>query len=311
MRRASLRAIAETAGVSRTTASFVLNGKGDQFKINKETQARILEVAQSLNYKPSFLAQTLSTGKTKTIGVLLDPSVPITSTLLSELVKELQDAGFRVLPGIPSSSCSIDSIIDDFIQRQVEALISIGTQNLTDIEQEIPISSFVISADRGATPGLRYDYTLMMQLLVHRNLQKHRKAMGFVGYKDTDGDILDIYNEEYTERFGIANPYYCLLEKGEAVEKAITNLVDRGVNAIMFASPALAGDAVRWLQSSRIASFESIEYSCIGWDPKLSYSFPVVHGVDLDPVKYATKITKLIKGEREHGSGESLFRIYP
>lgn len=311
MKRASLRAIAQAAGVSRTTASFVLNGKGDQFKINKETQARILDVAQSLNYKPSFLAQTLSTGKTKTVGVLWYSSCHIASPLLSELVKTLQDTGYRVLPGIPSASCSSETIMDDFIQRQVEAIVIIGAINHIDKNKEITIPIFRISSDQSASTGFYYDNVMMIQMLVHRNLQKHRKAMGFVGYKDSDEEILKVYNKEYTERFSIANPYHYLLEKGEPVDKAITNLAARGVNAIIFASPALAGDAVRWLQGCRIASFESIEYSCIGWDPKLSFSFPRVNGVEIDPGKFANKVAGLISREVVNIEDENLLILFP
>lgn len=49
---ANLKQIAAKAGVSVGTVSFVLNGKGDEFRISKETQERVKLIAKELNYIP-------------------------------------------------------------------------------------------------------------------------------------------------------------------------------------------------------------------------------------------------------------------
>lgn len=68
-----LRQIAEAAGVSLSTASIVLNGRGDEVRIAKATQERILECAKKVDYTPNIYARKLrkSTGgkSTKVIGV--------------------------------------------------------------------------------------------------------------------------------------------------------------------------------------------------------------------------------------------------
>ncbi|MFN6084683.1 MAG: LacI family DNA-binding transcriptional regulator, partial [Fluviicola sp.] len=70
-KRVSLADIADSLNVSKSTVSFVLNGKGKQFNISERTQQLILDKAKELNYVPNFFAKGLREGKTSTIGLVL------------------------------------------------------------------------------------------------------------------------------------------------------------------------------------------------------------------------------------------------
>ena len=86
-KRTSLADIAESLNVSKSTVSFVLNGKGKQFNISETTQKLILEKAKELNYVPNYFAKGLREGKTQTIGlVLADISNPFYSCYYSFLL---------------------------------------------------------------------------------------------------------------------------------------------------------------------------------------------------------------------------------
>src|SRR2546429_443371 len=61
--------VAAAAGVSRTTASFVLNKK--DAAIPAETQQRVLQAAEQLGYRPHAGARALATGRTNRIGLVL------------------------------------------------------------------------------------------------------------------------------------------------------------------------------------------------------------------------------------------------
>ena len=69
--RATLRDVAEKAGVSRTTASFVLSGRRDM-RISADAERRVRQAARELNYRPSLLARSLRTNLSQTIGLLSD-----------------------------------------------------------------------------------------------------------------------------------------------------------------------------------------------------------------------------------------------
>jgi len=69
-KQATSQDVADLAGVSRTTVSFVLNNVPGM-KISEETRQRVLEAAQQLNYYPASAARTLASGKTHRIGLVL------------------------------------------------------------------------------------------------------------------------------------------------------------------------------------------------------------------------------------------------
>ena len=70
LRRIRMVDVAREAGVSRTTASFVLNGRDSS--IPDETRKRVLRAARELGYRPNATARELVTGRTNRIGIILD-----------------------------------------------------------------------------------------------------------------------------------------------------------------------------------------------------------------------------------------------
>ena len=54
--------IAGMAGVSASTVSIVLNGKGDEMRISRQTQEKIRSIASELGYLPNLAARSLRNG---------------------------------------------------------------------------------------------------------------------------------------------------------------------------------------------------------------------------------------------------------
>jgi LacI family transcriptional regulator len=94
--------VARLAGVSRTTVSFVLNGR-DDMSISISTRDRVIQAAKALGYEPSAPAAQLARGSSLTIGLVLrqDPGQVASDALLPQTVQGLGDAareaGFQVL----------------------------------------------------------------------------------------------------------------------------------------------------------------------------------------------------------------------
>jgi DNA-binding LacI/PurR family transcriptional regulator len=66
LERAGIRDVAAAAGVSITTVSDALNGKG---RLPEATRRHVREVANRLGYRPSAAARTLRTGRSGLIGL--------------------------------------------------------------------------------------------------------------------------------------------------------------------------------------------------------------------------------------------------
>jgi LacI family transcriptional regulator len=82
--RVTLRDVADRAGVSRTTASFVMTGRRDM-RISADAEERVRRAARELNYRPNLMARSLRTNDSQTIGLISD--VIATEAFAGELVR--------------------------------------------------------------------------------------------------------------------------------------------------------------------------------------------------------------------------------
>jgi len=101
-RKVTSKQVAQRAGVSQTTVSFVLN-QVDNSNISEETRQRVLQAAQELNYVPDMAARALARGRSNNIAIILgqphrrvfiDEYFP---TVLTGLNQITQQHGFRIL----------------------------------------------------------------------------------------------------------------------------------------------------------------------------------------------------------------------
>ncbi|GAB7053634.1 substrate-binding domain-containing protein [Paenibacillus sp. YK5] len=88
---ASIKEIAQLANVSQGTASMVLNGKGDQYRISALTQQKVWEAAKSLNYQPNISARRLRSGGETVLPIIaLFWSIDTRAALINRFLKGLQ-----------------------------------------------------------------------------------------------------------------------------------------------------------------------------------------------------------------------------
>lgn len=85
-KKVTIRDVAKKAGVSVTTVSQILNGKGQRF--SKHTREHVLKLRDELNYVPDFNARNLILHSSKTIGVLV-PSM--SNPFFSSFIQGVQD----------------------------------------------------------------------------------------------------------------------------------------------------------------------------------------------------------------------------
>ncbi len=66
-----MREVAERAGVSKATVSYVLNGRDAMMRIPDDTRQRILAAVRELDYHPNAVARSLAHSSTHTIAVVM------------------------------------------------------------------------------------------------------------------------------------------------------------------------------------------------------------------------------------------------
>lgn len=97
-RRITSSDVAQAAGVSRATVSYVLNGNTGQ-SISAATRGRVLAAARTLGYTPSTAARTLRRGRSDLVLMLLPPE-PLGRALamiLDAASEQLERHGLRLI----------------------------------------------------------------------------------------------------------------------------------------------------------------------------------------------------------------------
>ena len=95
MPRAKLNDVARRAGVSKSTASRALNGVGE---LSAETRDAVVRAARALDYRPSPVARSLRTRRSKTIGLVV-PTVTHSfyAAVTNGAQTSLQEHGYRLI----------------------------------------------------------------------------------------------------------------------------------------------------------------------------------------------------------------------
>lgn len=130
-RAASMRDVAQLAGVSHQTVSRVIN---DHPSIRDSTRQRVLDAMQQLHYRPNRAARALVTARSRTIGVLSTSAAalygPVSS--INSIQSEGRAAGYFVTVTQLSdlSDAGIAAGIDHLLSQAVEGIIVIAPQDV-------------------------------------------------------------------------------------------------------------------------------------------------------------------------------------
>ncbi|HVS94836.1 MAG TPA: substrate-binding domain-containing protein [Puia sp.] len=134
MKKVSISDIARKAGVSVSTVSFVMNDKAVKMRISREVIEKVENVAREMGYRPNQLARGLRTGKTKTIGLIVEN---ISNAFFATLAKSIEDEAKRYDYKVVYCSTDNDEekardLINMLSQRQVDGYIITPTLNLAE-----------------------------------------------------------------------------------------------------------------------------------------------------------------------------------
>lgn len=208
---ATSKDVAMLAGVSQATVSRAFSNSAN---LAPETRMRVMEAANTLNYKPNALARSLVSTHSNIIGIVKGYSQnTVFAEMLSEVVYGLQRADKRVIYFEAEKNDSIDSLTDKIMQYQIEGLILMYA-NLT--------SDLTLSCRQRDIPVLqmhRYSKALRANAVLPDNARAAAEAAtlfverGFRNFVYMGGEINSSSNMERQlgflkrlEHFGFNNP---------------------------------------------------------------------------------------------------------
>jgi len=122
-RKVTIRDLAEAAGVSVTTVSQILNGKGERFSL--DTRRRVHQLQEEMGYVPDFNARNLIMKSAQTIGVLV-PNLgnPFFSMFVRGVQETSRERHFIPLIFGANHDEKLESYyLEELIKRAVDGLI--------------------------------------------------------------------------------------------------------------------------------------------------------------------------------------------
>lgn len=189
VKRVTIKDVATEAGVSVTSVSIVLNGKG--MSVPLSTRERIFAAAEKLHYTPNYTARSLVMGKTNMVGIIV-PS--ITNSFFAELVRLLQNQfakyGYDIVLSNNEDSAENDlkyirllsgRNIDGLIfTPSSESLYEDKTEKLRKTIDKLSIPCLFLDRYFGDYPHISVDNTSSSYALADYLVRRGHKKIGVV-----------------------------------------------------------------------------------------------------------------------------------
>jgi len=293
MKRVSLDMIAKEVGLSKTTVSMVLNGKGDLYNINPDTQKLIFKTAKKLKFRPNMIARNLSRGTSMTLALIVPRMIDSYYGHIAESVESISSiSGYQVLIGTTHENPKKEKeLLMTFEAQQVDGIIIASTQqNLEDLKEISESGTPIVLFDRyypdSDLPYVVVDNYQGVKMLVNHLIDNGRKNIGYVGL-DLNLTVLKDRQRGFKNEIG-ANAYKSenlkiihhqndKLECGKAVEELILN---NGVDGIVFETQYLALYGISKINEMDINYPETVSVVSFGDHTVFSIFKPAVTAIE-------------------------------
>lgn len=285
---ASLRHVAELAGVSVATASRVMSGSSHP--VSESTRQRVLAAADRLSFEPNRLARALVTARSQTVGVIVhDISDPYFGDIVKGLEDGIHDQDYRLF--VASSDRDPDkelNYVRAFHAHQVDAIV-FAASSMTEPDYAETLKDLVERfRARGGTTVVLSDHLLDGPRVLFDNRGAVEQMVGYlqgrghrrIGYI-TGPDDLEVAQVRLAGFNAAVAEYGLECSPGDVVNggftvtgggQAMTQLLERAeLTAVLAANDLMAIGALRRLLASNIEVPEEISVAGLDDIPIAEY----------------------------------------
>jgi DNA-binding LacI/PurR family transcriptional regulator len=157
-KRPTIKDVAQAAGISRATVSYVINDKsGGNVRISDDTRQRVWEAVRLLGYKPSLAARALRTNRSNLVALMV-PHIrtPFHPLLASAIQSALDDQGLDLIVyGTQDDPKREHDFVNNLIGRGVDGVI-LQSNHIEENELESLVNAGVGVVAVGNSPTHPY-----------------------------------------------------------------------------------------------------------------------------------------------------------
>ncbi|MES2061941.1 MAG: substrate-binding domain-containing protein [Bacteroidota bacterium] len=246
-KKISIVDIANLLNISKTTVSFILNGRAQEKRISEELVQKVLKLVKEVGYKPNSLAKSLRTGKSNIIGLMVeDISNPFFANIARLIEDRAYEKGYRII------YCSTDNdtgktqdLITMFRDRHVDGYIMAPPKNIEEDVQELIKGGLpVVMFDR-YLPNVDTDYVIVDNQFSTYNATRHLIEQGyskiaFITFSSEQTQMLDRMNGyKNALKEGKLKPYIKEIDfnrNEELIKEPLSAYLKKnpGIDAILF-----------------------------------------------------------------------------
>lgn len=325
-KRVSIADIARQLNISVTTVSFILNGKAKEMRISDALIKKVEALVQQTNYQPNVLAKSFRTGKTNTIGLLVED---ISNPFFASIARQIEDIaykrGYKIIYGSTEDNLEkTRDLINMFTDRHVDAYIITAPEGIEEelktlMEMKKPLVLF----DR-YYPGLETNYVGVDNFTATYDAIRHMVEMGhkeiaFITTNSNQSQMTDRlagYKKAMSEK-GLSTNIKKITYTPEDGRKVISQIITylqskRSVDAVFFATNYLLAKGLEafafqgWKVGENLAvvSFDDHEFFAL-FNPSIT-------AVSQPVSEIANQLITLLLNELENpGTGEKTFLQLP
>ena len=190
---ASIKEVAEAAGVSTATVSRVLSNKPH---VRPELRDKVMEAVESLGYRPNLIARTLRSQRSNAIGLIVSDIRNPYFTAISRAVEDIAyDQGYQVVfcnsDEDPEKEASYLRLMRD---QNIAGVIFSPTRQVSENIDSVRFESPMVIVDRSVKPnGFEVDIVRIDNVDAGYRLTNHLinngycKIIGLFGEASTTG----------------------------------------------------------------------------------------------------------------------------
>lgn len=312
----TLDSIAKELGLSKTTVSRAISGKG---RISEETRQKVNDYIKKINYRPSAVARSLAANRTFNVGLVVPADsalgeMPYFQTLMTGVCERAMDYDYDVLilladnDGISPlkhavQNRKIDAVIVSRCERDSKVINFLKESKIPYIVVGNPMDDDVLYVDhdnRGAAAR-------MIETLIDRGI--HRMAL--IG----GGENINVTHSRLQGfRDGFKNKglkvdeslIFLNMHKSARMDSVLRQVISEGVECIVCMDDMLCNSALNCLHNDGISVPEDVKL-CSFYDSNLlSTSKPAITSLYFDAKKLGAECLEILMRNLD---GESVTNV--